>query len=195
MKWCSVSRVRPHPVRQLGSAQNRRLADEHHARLDRRGCRSRRPTSASGSCSRDSAPGGARRSSSLSLRPSSRGTNGFRLWWMWKSRTRIGRPTVPADFRMLTIRTMTTANPRRGAPRIHRELLKLGIDVRQATVATYMGRRRQPLQTAQVETSDLLREIGNILPCRLSPDRIFLSFQSRIMTPADGDSASSSLPN
>jgi hypothetical protein len=39
---------------------------------------------------------------------------------------------------------MAQANPRWGAPRIHGELLKLGIDVCQATVAKYMGRRRQP---------------------------------------------------
>jgi len=41
---------------------------------------------------------------------------GFRLWWTWKSRRRIGRPTVPADIRTL-IRTMAEANPRWGAPR------------------------------------------------------------------------------
>ncbi len=40
---------------------------------------------------------------------------GFRLWWAWKSRRRIGRPTVPADVRSL-IRTMAQANPRWGAP-------------------------------------------------------------------------------
>jgi putative transposase len=64
---------------------------------------------------------------------------GFRLWWAWKSRRRTGRPTVSADVRTL-IRTMAQANPRWGAPRIHGELLKLGIDVCQATVATHMGR-------------------------------------------------------
>jgi hypothetical protein len=66
---------------------------------------------------------------------------GFRLWWTWKSRRRMGRPTVPADVRVL-IRTMAQANPRWGAPRIHGELLKLGIEVCQATVAKYMMRRR-----------------------------------------------------
>ncbi len=48
---------------------------------------------------------------------------GFRLWWTWKSRRRMGRPTVPADVRTL-IRTMSQANPRWGAPRIHGELRK-----------------------------------------------------------------------
>jgi putative transposase len=63
---------------------------------------------------------------------------GFRLWWAWKSRRRMGRPTVPADVRTL-IRTMARANPRSGAPRIHGELLKLGINVCETTVARYSG--------------------------------------------------------
>jgi transposase InsO family protein len=62
---------------------------------------------------------------------------GFRLFWTWKSRRRTGRPTVPADVRAL-IRTMSHSNPLWGAPRIHGELLKLGVDVCQATVAKYM---------------------------------------------------------
>ena len=68
---------------------------------------------------------------------------GFRLFWTWKSRRRMGRPSVPPDIRAL-IRTMSDANPRWGAPRIHGELLKLGIDVSQATVAKYRVRHRQP---------------------------------------------------
>jgi hypothetical protein len=40
------------------------------------------------------------------------------------------------------IRQMSSANPLWGAPRIHGELLKLGIEVSQATVAKYMVRRR-----------------------------------------------------
>jgi hypothetical protein len=53
---------------------------------------------------------------------------GFQMFWTWKSHRRTGRPTVPADVRVL-IRTMSQTNPRWGAPRIHGELLKLGIDV------------------------------------------------------------------
>lgn len=67
----------------------------------------------------------------------------FRLFWTWKSRHRLGRPTVPADVRAL-IRTMSQANPLWGAPRIHGELLKLGIDVSQASVAKYLVRPRRP---------------------------------------------------
>jgi putative transposase len=72
---------------------------------------------------------------------------GFRLFWTWKSRQRTGRPGVSADVRAL-IREMSTANPLWGAPRIHGELLKLGIAVSQSTVAKYMRRHpRPPSQT------------------------------------------------
>jgi hypothetical protein len=68
---------------------------------------------------------------------------GFRAYWRWKSRPRGGRPATPADIRRL-IREMSIANLLWGAPRIHGELLKLGIDVGQTTVAKYMARRRRP---------------------------------------------------
>jgi putative transposase len=68
---------------------------------------------------------------------------GFRWYWTWKSRRRLGRPRVPRDVRAL-IRTMSEANPLWGAPRIHGELQKLGVDVSQATVAKYMVRRHTP---------------------------------------------------
>jgi hypothetical protein len=42
------------------------------------------------------------------------------------------------------IRTISRDNPLWGAPRIHGELLKLGIDIAQSTVAKYMSRRRGP---------------------------------------------------
>ena len=68
---------------------------------------------------------------------------GFRGFWRWKSRRRPGRPKVPLEVRQL-IREMSLANPLWGAPRIHGELLKLGIDVGQTSVAKYMARRRRP---------------------------------------------------
>jgi hypothetical protein len=68
---------------------------------------------------------------------------GFRLYWRWKSRARGGRPTVPLEIRKL-IREMSIANPLWGAPRIHGELLKLGVDIGQTSVAKYMVRRRDP---------------------------------------------------
>jgi transposase InsO family protein len=68
---------------------------------------------------------------------------GFRAFWRWRSRNRVGRPRVPAELRAL-IGEMSRANPLWGAPRIHGELLKLGFDVAQSTVAKYMERRRGP---------------------------------------------------
>ena len=70
--------------------------------------------------------------------------SGFRLYWRWKSRRRrVGRPAVPADVRDL-IRAISRDNPLWGAPRIHGELLKLGIDIAQSTVAKYMARGHGP---------------------------------------------------
>ena len=60
---------------------------------------------------------------------------GFRWYWRWKSRAgKSGRPCVHPEIREL-IRQMSSANPLWGAPRIHGELLKLGIQLSQATVA------------------------------------------------------------
>jgi len=56
---------------------------------------------------------------------------------------------------------MAATNPRWGAPRIHGELLKLGIDVSQATVAKYMGRRRQP--PSQTWRTFLQNHVGQIV--------------------------------
>ena len=65
----------------------------------------------------------------------------FRKYWTWKSRARRqGRPAVSTEIRKL-IRTMSRSNPLWCAPRIHGELLKLGIDIGQTTVAKYMPRR------------------------------------------------------
>ena len=61
--------------------------------------------------------------------------------WRWKSRQRGGRSQVEADLRALITR-MSMENPLWGAPRIHGELLKLGFDVAQSSVAKYMVKRR-----------------------------------------------------
>src|SRR3989449_8489522 len=68
---------------------------------------------------------------------------GFRRYWAWNSRRRWGRPAIGRDLRDL-IRQMSRANPLWGAPRIHGELLKLGLTVSQATVSKYMVRPRRP---------------------------------------------------
>jgi hypothetical protein len=64
---------------------------------------------------------------------------GFRRYWRWKSRSVGGRPQIDADLRAL-IRRMSVDNPLWGAPRIHGELLKLGFEVAQSSVANGMDR-------------------------------------------------------
>ena len=68
---------------------------------------------------------------------------GFKAFWRWRSRGASGRPRLPKQIRHL-IRKVSLANPLWGAPRIHGELLKLGVDVAQSTVARYMVRGRHP---------------------------------------------------
>jgi len=63
---------------------------------------------------------------------------GFRVYWRWRSTScSVGRPKVSPETRDL-IRQMSMVNPLWGAPRIHGELLKLGVEVSQATVGRYM---------------------------------------------------------
>ena len=86
---------------------------------------------------------------------------GFRWYWTWKVRHgRTGRPPVSKDTRSL-IRTMSRDNPIWGAPRIHSELLKLGIDVSQASVAKYMVRHRKP--PSQTWTTFLANHVSQLV--------------------------------
>src|ERR1700726_3458928 len=68
---------------------------------------------------------------------------GFRRYWRWKSRSLGGRPQIDAELRAL-IRRMSVDNPLWSAPRIHGELLKLGFEVAQSSVAKYMVKRCGP---------------------------------------------------
>jgi len=69
---------------------------------------------------------------------------GFRLFWTWRVRRgQPGRPSVSKKIRQL-IRKMSRDNPLWGAPRIHGELLKLGIDIGETSVGKYIARRRKP---------------------------------------------------
>jgi hypothetical protein len=71
-------------------------------------------------------------------------SQGFGKYRRWRSKSRgVGLPGVNREIREL-IRQMSTANPLWGAPRIHCELLKLGIEVSQATVGRYVIRRQCP---------------------------------------------------
>ena len=111
---------------------------------------------------------------------------GFRLYWTWKSRRRIGRPTVPTDLRAL-IRTMSQTNPLWGAPRVHGELLKLGFNISQASVAKYMRpRERPPSQSWRTFLTNHLQQIAAtdffVVPtatCRLLFVLIILAHERR----------------
>ena len=68
---------------------------------------------------------------------------GFRLYWRWRSQPRGGRPKVSQELRGL-ICTMAEENSDWGAPKIHGELLKLGFEISERTVARYLrGLRRR----------------------------------------------------
>jgi len=88
---------------------------------------------------------------------------GFRNYWHWKSRRgRAGRPRLHPEIRDL-VRRMSLAYPLWGAPRIHGELLQLGIEVSQTTVAKYMSRhQRPPSQTWRAFLENHLRDLVSI---------------------------------
>jgi putative transposase len=71
----------------------------------------------------------------------------FRVFWKWKSRSGPGRPKIPQE-QVDLIRQMAADNPLWGAPRIHGELLKLGVDISETTVQRYMP-RKAPRTTKQ----------------------------------------------
>lgn len=67
---------------------------------------------------------------------------GFRLYWRWRSRPRGGRPKVSQELRTL-IHRLATENADWGAPKIHGELQKLGLEVAERTIARYLKRLRR----------------------------------------------------
>jgi hypothetical protein len=88
---------------------------------------------------------------------------GFRLFWTWKVRHgRPGRPQVTKETREL-IRRMSRENPTWGAPRIHGELLKLGIDIGETSVSKYLVRRsKPPSQTWRTFLDSHLKDLVSI---------------------------------
>lgn len=85
-----------------------------------------------------------------------------RLWWRWRSRHRGGRPRIDAALIAL-IHRMSIENPLWGAPRIHGELLKLGLQVAQSTVSRYMvPRHRRPSQDWRAFMRDNADAIASI---------------------------------
>lgn len=84
---------------------------------------------------------------------------GWKLYWRWKSDPGRGRPKVSVEVRSL-IRSISLENPLWGAPRIHGELLKLGHDLCETTIAKYMVRRLgPPNQTWQTFIRNHMAEI------------------------------------
>jgi len=71
---------------------------------------------------------------------------GFRAYWRRRSRPKGGRPMVHRSIRRLTQR-MAIENPTWGAPRIHAELMKLGLDVSERTVSRTILKLRKPSGT------------------------------------------------
>src|SRR2546422_11691720 len=87
----------------------------------------------------------------------------FRRYWSQLSRhTNPGRPRTNADIRKL-VKTMAEANVGWGAPRIHGELLKLGIDVSERTVSRLMPKRRPlPSQTWRTFLANHVRDLVSL---------------------------------
>ena len=87
----------------------------------------------------------------------------FRRFWSQLSRhTNPGRPRTNADIRKL-VKTMAEANVGWGAPRIHGELLKLGIDVSERTVSRLMPKRSTtPSQTWRTFLDNHVRDLVSI---------------------------------
>jgi hypothetical protein len=86
---------------------------------------------------------------------------GFRLFWRWKSRRRLGRPSVEREIRRL-IRKMAKEN-QWGAPRIHAELEKRGYDVSQATVSRHMPRGGKRAKGSQTWLTFLRNHVGEMV--------------------------------
>jgi putative transposase len=88
---------------------------------------------------------------------------GFRLFWTWKVRHgQPGRPIISREVRDL-ICQMCRQNPSWGAPRIHGELLKLGIDIGESSVSKYLVRcRKPPSQTWRTFLDNHLQQLVSI---------------------------------
>jgi putative transposase len=87
---------------------------------------------------------------------------GFRYYWRKKSTPTPGRPPIPRELGDL-IRRMSAANPLWGAPKIHGELLKLGIEISQATVSRYMPRQKtKPSQSWKTFLDNHVRDLASI---------------------------------
>jgi hypothetical protein len=127
---------------------------------------------------------------------------GSRLFWTWKIRHgQVGRPAIPREVRDL-IRKISRENALWGTPRIHGELLKLGIDIGETSVGTYMLRHRKPLsQTRRRVLANASMSPGNggwILPNAVlftNPPRLADKSASRKLTQCPQAPAGASRPD
>jgi transposase InsO family protein len=87
---------------------------------------------------------------------------GFRLFWRWKSRGRVGRPKIDIQIRQL-IRQLSKNNPSWGVPRIKSELALLGYDIAESTVAKYMVKHPKP--PSQTWRTFLKNHTADIVAC------------------------------
>jgi hypothetical protein len=83
-----------------------------------------------------------------------------RRWTQRSARIRVGRPTTDIGIRAL-VRKMAAANPLWGAPRIHGELMKLGVEVSERTVSRLLQRRRRP--PSQTWRTFLANHVGTLV--------------------------------
>jgi len=91
----------------------------------------------------------------------------FRRFWTRKVRRGLpGRPLISCEVRDL-IRKMCRENPRWGTPRIHGELLKLGINIAESSVSKYMVRGNKPpsqtWRTFLENHAQQLAEMGSVV--------------------------------
>jgi hypothetical protein len=97
---------------------------------------------------------------------------GFKAYGRRKSRNRAGRPKIDRGLRDL-LQRMSRENPFWGAPRIHGELLMLGVEVAQSTVSKYMVRsRKPPSQSWKIFLQNHAEAIAAIDMC-VAPPRTF----------------------
>src|SRR5437667_492838 len=83
-------------------------------------------------------------------------------WTKLSARPIAGRPPVNAEIKALVTR-MAAANPLWGAPRIHGELLRLGIEVSERTVSRLMPKRRPlPSQTWRTFRANHVRDLVSL---------------------------------
>jgi putative transposase len=95
---------------------------------------------------------------------------GFRLFWTWKVRHgQPGRPVISREVRDL-IHKMCRENSSWGAPRIHGELLKLGIDIGESSVSKYRVRSRKPPNCAMVKRKGRSANTESRWPVEDKPD-------------------------